>query len=315
MPPTNDHESDLSAVLHVRDLHLRAVRQESRECDFVASTDAIDSYGEVVDQSWNLERFRANPVILFAHNSRELPIGQAVACQVVAGRLECTIRFASERANPKAEQVWQSICEKTLRAVSVGFNPRSVRAEKRNGQDVMVLADNDLYEISVTPIPANPEALAKARAKALAISPKEQPMPDPVNETAGDVLAEKDAQITEVRAAHDAALAKLAATLAERDESRAVLTQVRLERDTLAARVLDLEVDALVGKKILPAERDLMRELAAQSPDLYRRTIALRADLSLLAQVVPDQPAAQRSHNDDAGQSLVAAAHRLAPQE
>ena len=32
----------------VRALHVRALREESREADFVASTDAVDSYGEIV---------------------------------------------------------------------------------------------------------------------------------------------------------------------------------------------------------------------------------------------------------------------------
>ncbi len=154
--------------LHERSLHVRAIREEAREADFVCSTDAIDSYGEIVEQDWDLTRYLKNPVVLFAHQSRELPIGKATNVKVENGELVATIVFASEKANPLAENAWQSVLEGTLRAVSVGFDPHEVRAEKRDGVDVTVLAKNELYEISVTPIGANPEALAKQRAKALA---------------------------------------------------------------------------------------------------------------------------------------------------
>jgi len=153
--------------LHERSLHIRAIREPLREADFVCSTDAIDSYGEIVEQDWDLSRYLKNPVVLFAHQSRELPIGQAKNVKVENGELVATLMFASEKANPLAENVWQSVREGVLRAVSVGFDPHEVRTEKRDGVDVTVLAKNELYEISVTPIGANPEALAKQRAKAI----------------------------------------------------------------------------------------------------------------------------------------------------
>lgn len=147
-------------------LVLKSVDEEKREVDFIASTDAIDSWGEIVAQNWRLERFNANPVILFAHNSRELPIGQAVRCAVERGVLVCRIRFATEEANPLAEKVWQSIRQKTLRAVSVGFRPHSVRLELRDDVEVWILDDNELHEISVVPVPANPDALARMKSAA-----------------------------------------------------------------------------------------------------------------------------------------------------
>jgi HK97 family phage prohead protease len=152
-------------------LRIRRSTKESRSIDVVASTDAVDSYGEIVEQSWDLKRYLANPVVLFAHNSRELPIGTARDVKLEGGALVATLDFVSAEANPKAEQVWQLIQQGALRAVSVGFRSRTVRAEKRDGKEVYVLADNELHEISVVPIPANPEAVARARARALAAVP------------------------------------------------------------------------------------------------------------------------------------------------
>lgn len=146
---------------------IRSFDTSKRTADFIASTDAIDAYDEIVDQgTWDLSRFRANPVVLYAHDSRELPIGRATRCEVVSAvhgkRLECTIEFVTADMNPKGDQVWRMVQAGFLKAVSVGFRPGTVRTEKRDGKEIVVLADNLLHEISVTPIGANPEALAKA---------------------------------------------------------------------------------------------------------------------------------------------------------
>lgn len=152
--------------LHTRAAPIGAIREAARECDFVLSTDALDSYDERVEQSWKLDRFLRNPVALWSHDSRALPIGQWKSVRVEGGALRGTLKFATKDANPLAEQAWQSVLQGTLRAVSVGFRPGSVRTEEIGGRDVTVLSENDLYECSLTPVPANPEALAELRAKA-----------------------------------------------------------------------------------------------------------------------------------------------------
>lgn len=149
-------------------LTIRAIRRDVREADFVASTDAIDSYGERVAQNWRLERFKSNPVALFAHNSWALPIGRAPMCKVEDNKLVCTIRFGTAKANPLAENVWNCVQEDILCAVSVGFRPHSIRMEIEDDEEVWILDDNELHEISIVPIPANPEALARMKHRALA---------------------------------------------------------------------------------------------------------------------------------------------------
>lgn len=151
--------------LRTKDFAVRAVNGASRSARFVASSETVDSYGEIVEQSWVLDRFKTNPVVLYNHMrfGSDLPIGTAEV-EMVRGQLECVITFASEKANPMAERCWALVQENVLRAVSVGFRPRTVRTEVRDGEDVIVLAQNELYEISVTPIGANPDALSKAKA-------------------------------------------------------------------------------------------------------------------------------------------------------
>lgn len=161
--------------LCVREFSVRAVSDAPTspdECwvDVIASTDAIDSYDEIVEQSWDLKRFLANPVILWAHQSRELPIGRASNVGVVDGKLQMRIHFCDAAANPMGPQVYAQYKGGFMRAVSVGFYPRDVRVEVRDGREMFVLANNVLIECSCTPIGANPEALAKSHARIKAMA-------------------------------------------------------------------------------------------------------------------------------------------------
>lgn len=141
-------------------LLVRAIRKDVREVDFVASTETVDSHGDVIDQaSWNLKDYLANPIVLYAHDSRELPIGKSVLTAVRDGKLEATIRFS--KSTQKANEVWALVEEDVLRAVSVGFRPVDGGYEMRGGEEVWVWRRSILKEISVVPIGSNPDALAK----------------------------------------------------------------------------------------------------------------------------------------------------------
>lgn len=150
-----------------RELSIKFADLDTRSIDVIASTNAVDSYGEIVEQNWNLERYNTNPLVLYGHNRFDLPIGHATDVGVdESGKLVAKLHFVTKEANPLAEQVWQSIKQKSLRAVSVGFTSGEPRIDRVNGHDVLVLNDNELREISVVPMPANPEALIQMRAKA-----------------------------------------------------------------------------------------------------------------------------------------------------
>lgn len=161
------------------DITVRSIDTTARSVRVVASTASVDSYGEIVEQSWDLSRYQKNPVVLYAHNATggwlsgasspadTLPIGRASDVAVVGGQLEATIAFASAKVSPLAEQVFQAFREDMVRAVSVGFKPGEIRQELRNGKNVDVLAQNELFEISVVPIPANADAVVERSAEGL----------------------------------------------------------------------------------------------------------------------------------------------------
>jgi HK97 family phage prohead protease len=175
---------------------VRSVNVEARTVDVIASTETEDSHGTILVQDWNLERFNRNPVVLWAHNMTlgmdELPIGRCTRAEVVDGQLECTVQFAGADVNPRAEQVFQAYRQGFLRAVSVGFNPRSYRWEERDGREVLVLYDNELIELSCVPVGSNPDALARALAA------RSNPGPAKPTETDHMAMTEEERKLWEL---------------------------------------------------------------------------------------------------------------------
>lgn len=291
--------------LCVREFAVRAVQESGGKCSIrvVASTPAIDSYDEIVEQSWILDRFKANPVILWAHMSRELPLGYASDVGLVAGNLEMTINFVDEKANPKAPMVFESYKQGSMKAVSVGFFPRDVRAEMRDGRDVYVLANNELIECSCTPIPANPEALAKSHARIKAMAMRAAPTNDSPAAERGDHM--ENAMTNEEKAALDAANA-----------GREAAEKKAQGLEALLKKAIGLAVKSLVeAGRFAQDEIEEQTELAEKSFDLFERMAAkrtIRGAEIVGAKALPPSPAggAERAAGDakDNGDELAALA-------
>lgn len=137
-----------------------SIDEEAKTVRFKISDNTADRYGEVVDQStWNFKNFMKNPIVLWGHDPDEPEncLGTADEIEVAAdgSATYATLRFDTE-INKRAALIFEQIKKSTLRCVSVGFINHSYEVE----QDVPVLRDNELVEISVVPIPANANAIA-----------------------------------------------------------------------------------------------------------------------------------------------------------
>ena len=137
-----------------------SVNEETKSVSFVISTNQEDRYGEIVDQkSWDFKSFLKNPLLLWGHDPEhpENVLGTASSLKVAEDGSQTTavLTFDTD-INPKADLVFNQIKRGTLRTVSVGFMNHTFNIE----DDVPVLKDNELLEISVVPIPANPGAIA-----------------------------------------------------------------------------------------------------------------------------------------------------------
>jgi HK97 family phage prohead protease len=342
-------------------LVVKAIRESTREVDFVASTGIVDSHGDVIDQdSWQLEEYLSNPVALYGHQTFELPIGSCSYVAVRNGKLECTIKFSD--ATQRAKEVFALVVEKTLRAVSVGFRPVNGSYEIRNGSEVWVWRNAILKEISVVAIGANPEALAKMKA-ALGGPRNDLPAGAPAstqpkagapgeNSTKGTTImktAEQLAQeLAEKTASHAEAVQKLGAAnvriveaeqkaekadasrvvaekslanVAERVKSlelaartlEAEHTKACTDRDAatkkaseLEDKLIDLEVEGIVGKKITPVEKAEFVELRKSNEKLFKSMVDKRPDMKLEERVTtPDSKENRKATTPTGGDDAV----------
>jgi HK97 family phage prohead protease len=146
----------------------KMVDRDQRQIRFVVSNATVDRDGDIVEpDGWQLDKYLTNPVVFWAHRSRELPVAQSVSIGVEGDALVSVAQFASAAANPMAEHVFQCYAEGCLRAVSAGF--RILAAEDildQGGRFIgMRITQQELWEYSAVGIPANPDALMLAGAK------------------------------------------------------------------------------------------------------------------------------------------------------
>lgn len=295
--PNEERSESLSSVargqaepeLFRSEISVREINVEKRTIDFIASTDAVDSYGEIVEQVWDFSRFKKNPTILYAHNRHSdggwlespsdpkfsLPIGRATDWGVVESpegkALHITVEFSTPDLNDWADQVFRNAAAGFIKAGSVGFKPHSVRTEIENDVERYILSDNELYEFSICPMGANPDAVAlsldsrakhRQRLAQLASSQKDKPMPETKSETVAAATQEASEikRLTEERDAALSALrakeAELTTTSAELVEAKKSLADAEKRASDLDAELVQMDVDAYIGKKLVPSERD-----------------------------------------------------------
>lgn len=138
-----------------------AINVETRRIPAVASTEEVDSFGTVVSSTgWDLTRFLANPVLLFAHDGMtRTPVGHCENVRVEGQELLFDAVFDDTSAFD--QEVWAKYAKGVMRGFSVRFDPVEHKTETRNGRDVMVYTRQILMEISCAPVPSNAGALTR----------------------------------------------------------------------------------------------------------------------------------------------------------
>lgn len=157
----------------------KTVKQSGEETErilsWIVSTEGRDRDGDRIMQAgWELENFRNNPVVMFAHDYGTLPIGRALETEVVEINGDLVLRmvkqFTPRDLNPMGFMVYEMARDDYLRTASVGFiikkaTPDPELDEEDRGMfGGFLMEEQELLESSVAPIPSNPGALAEARS-------------------------------------------------------------------------------------------------------------------------------------------------------
>ncbi|MBI2300281.1 MAG: HK97 family phage prohead protease [Armatimonadetes bacterium] len=126
------------------------------------SAETLDRENEVlVAAGAELDNYRRNPVVLWAHDSHLPPIGRAVEVRSEPGvGVWADNEFAD---TPFAREIFELYQGGYLRAFSVGFRPLEIaRQARRDGAKGLTVLRWELLEQSAVAVPANPDALVAA---------------------------------------------------------------------------------------------------------------------------------------------------------
>jgi hypothetical protein len=301
------------------DVELRSIDAAERSFDVIASTESLDSHGDVMKQFWDLSRFTKTNVVLWNHNraavwgddpEAALPIGRAENVRVEGKKLLARIFLlkCDAASEPLIDKIWRRVEQRVLKGVSVGFRAGQVVAITNAAGDVdhyelgSKERPNELREISLVPMGSNPDAVAKS------IAWEREHLKDDVTKSLAAVAAENEGSqpmgmtAEEQKTLDGAVAAKTAAETRLTDEqtkSKKLETELNAEKAISAKLSSDLEtvraelktvkdgsaklvLDGLQGVKFAPAEREDLDKLVADvGIDRVKGLLEKRADLNL----------------------------------
>lgn len=150
-------------------LEAKAIDREHGIYEVMISTGAEDRDGDVMHAGGGqFDNFRKNPVVLYAHDYRDLPIGRSLEEEVLKDQVRARFQFPTWGTYEKADVVHRMWDSGFLNAASIGFIPLKREPRGRNteqgdfaqtGWDIL---EWELLEYSIVPVPANQEALRLA---------------------------------------------------------------------------------------------------------------------------------------------------------
>lgn len=154
-----------------------------RTVQYVASSQALDCYREIVRAAgWKFDRFAKNAPFVDSHNYSSVGylLGNVIGWRVQGNELVEDVKFIPDGVSALADFAFKMSETGFLRAVSVGFMPRTIRSRWKDEKDFAAAVvelglsaeiaaqcacihwEQDQTELSCVLIGANPEAVAKA---------------------------------------------------------------------------------------------------------------------------------------------------------
>lgn len=136
------------------------------------STERVDTYKSTLNvEGWELSDYKRNPVVLFAHESWELPVGRDIGAfaDLDVRALYGITRFVGPALGEDEAKVGRWVAAGMLNATSVGFMPLEweVDEERDDGESWWLpirYLRQALHEYSWVPVPANADCLVDGRA-------------------------------------------------------------------------------------------------------------------------------------------------------
>jgi prohead serine protease len=114
--------------------------------------------------------FDRNPVVLFAHDDTEPPIGRGTNIDTSGANCTIDITFVPREILPFAGTIRDLVAGKWLRAVSLSWMPVELKRSSDPDVDV-IFTEVDMLEVSIVPLPSLADALLTARSSGINTRP------------------------------------------------------------------------------------------------------------------------------------------------
>jgi len=145
---------------------------ENRVRQYTITDETVDRYGDIVRAKGAvLDNFKKNPVLQFAHNYEQPPVGNAIKVwhDKETNAVKAWGLFFDDRMDKsgRSDMIFRLVSANAMRACSIGFMPMEFvvpkSAEEASamglGKYGIDFTKWDLMEFSPCPVPANPSAL------------------------------------------------------------------------------------------------------------------------------------------------------------
>jgi HK97 family phage prohead protease len=159
-------------VLQKQIFFTAAGKTEAGEASAIATTPAVDRERDiVVTAGIDLSAFlKNNGPILFAHDHWSIPVGIATRADHDHEQLRVFWKWLPNDAKAAAvRNAWEA---KALNSLSIGFLPTAPAIPNEHGG--WTFPTSQLLEVSIVPVPANPEATRMLKSFGLLQSPAER---------------------------------------------------------------------------------------------------------------------------------------------
>jgi HK97 family phage prohead protease len=175
------------------------------EAEMLVSNAAVDREGDrIMPEGCDAAGYLKNPVILFGHDFRSIPIGSCTGLDVSKAGIRARWKWnAEDELGGRVMRAWNG---GFIRSASIGFIPKAGRPNDVGGVDI---SKWELLEISLVPIPANAEAVRALKSLGFAASDEQYLLVD------GCAISKSDIKHL-IRESIQASFAKLETTVRSR---------------------------------------------------------------------------------------------------
>ena len=139
-----------------------SIDEENMTVEVVMTTNSVDRDRDVIEtKGIDTTSFEENPVVLWAHDSRQPPIGVVTDLVKSDNMLTGTVKFADTL---RGQEIFKLYKDGIMKTWSIGFQGIDVdyRVDKDGDIEGYNFKSSELLELSAVPVPANAEALTRA---------------------------------------------------------------------------------------------------------------------------------------------------------